>query len=71
MTKTIILDEWFWGEIHIKQEHCDKCKYSDTITIRKKDINKLIKILKRLNYKGLPKNIGLSKEYILNEEKNR
>jgi hypothetical protein len=52
----IIKDWWLWGQIKLTQEHCIECGTSDDIKIHKgKELGRLIKILSKLNYKGIPK----------------
>jgi len=66
-----VKDYWLWHQVRLSQEHCDKCRTGDSITVKKKDIKKLIKILKKLDYKGLPSG-GLrfkDKEFEIKEEK--
>jgi len=67
-----INDRWLWHQITIRQEYCDKCGTADSITIKKKNIKKLIKILKKLDYSGIPKRwklrLGAEADYILKED---
>ena len=52
----IIKDWWLWGQVKIVQQDCPECGLADDIIITKgKELTKLINILKRLNYKGIPK----------------
>jgi hypothetical protein len=52
----IIKDFWLWDKVRIEEESCQECKNSDMITIMKGEkLTKLIKVLKRLNYKGIKK----------------
>lgn len=67
--KTIIKDLGLWHKIKISQIHCETCDDSDTITVDKKDIPKLIKILQKLNYKGIPKKRNVFLNYTLSKEK--
>ena len=53
--KTIIKDRWLWSQVVLSQDLCKECGSEDSITIEKADIKKLIKILQKLDYKGVPK----------------
>ena len=53
--KTIIKDRWLWSQVVLSQDLCKECGSEDSITIEKSDIKKLIKILQKLDYKGIPK----------------
>jgi hypothetical protein len=66
--KTYVKDWWLWHKVSICQEHCDKCGTDESIDIEKSKINKLIRILKKLNYRKLPKRRTWGKEYIIEEE---
>ena len=50
----VIKDYWLWSQVKIEQISCPECKIGDSITIMKgKNLDKLIKILKKMNYKGI------------------
>ena len=66
--KTFIKDNWLQSQINICEETCNTCGSEESITISKKDILKLIKILKKLDYKGIPKRHYYNKEYIIRED---
>ena len=69
--KTIIQDRWLWHEICIRQPICSECGTEDSVVIRKEEIKKLIKILKKLDYKGIPKKkhlFGDDLEYEISKE---
>ena len=66
MTKLYVKDWWLWSKVSICLETCDKCGDGCSIRLEKRYINKLIKILRKLNYKGIPKrNKYTNKEYIV------
>lgn len=69
--KTIIHDRMLWSEVKISQPICEECGTADSIVIKKEHIKKLIKILQKLDYRGVPKNhlIGQDKEYVIGIEK--
>lgn len=52
-----IKDFWILEQVKIFQEKCSECgKIEGDIIIQKgKDLSNLIKVLQKLNYKGIPK----------------
>ena len=71
--RLFIRDFWLWGQVRIEQESCNQCKDTISINIEKKDINKIIKILNKLNYKGVPKKKNWNysfKEWIISDDSN-
>jgi len=69
--KTIIKDRWLWSQVVLSQDLCKECGSKDSITIEKADIKKLIKILQKLDYKGIPKKkhlFGDDLEYEIGKE---
>ena len=52
-----VKDFWVWSQVRIAAESCPECGSGESITISKgKDLKQLIKVLTKLNYKGIPKN---------------
>jgi hypothetical protein len=50
----VIKDYWLWSQVKIVKENCPECGLADSVTINKgKDLTKLIKVLQKLNYKGI------------------
>lgn len=51
-----IKDWWLYSQVRIEQDNCPECQRGQSIKINKgQDLTRLIKILQKLNYKGINK----------------
>lgn len=68
MSRITLNDRWLWSQIVICECLCKECGDGKAIVITKgKETTKLIKILQKLNYKGMKKGVGMTKDIILRE----